>query len=734
MFTSNKNKLVLSFIAMLLMGLLASTFVAYLHVKSRIEMAIQTEIKLKASFVVSEINHWTDDIVEQVNSFALYLQEHDLNVEQHHSFEEFLRWRPYEHGLQHLGYVSDSDGTYSVDRWQVPKGYDARKRSWYIEGKAAGKAVFSKPYISIENTKEAWMAVTSPISSQGKFIGLASAHVNFDYMLTVLRNIDMDMAGNVFLVDSNGNVILSEHQSPNNIWSQQMQLLFRANTVEGIIPISESSPYTFYATKALAGLNSHIIFAIPNSIIAKEIYQGTLTLLAKFLVIFILVMIALYFSNRHLLAPLFDYLELDSVTLLPSKKHFKQQVEKQFLVPEKQGRLLIINMENFNRITASYPAAYVSLLQNQIKERIQKQLPLSSLLGNFSESRYIAYYQINEDTCEALLEQLTSALAEHYETATSEIYCNFRIGASDFPAHGRNIETLIDNAFSALGSVSRQHSNAYSIFTAKINQQFSDAQQIHNAMKKGLSTSNSEFTMVYQPQIDAKTGTLFAVESLVRWYSKSLNRTVSPGEFIPVAESNGLMVSLGDNIMRQVFRQVSMWNKTQINVPLVSVNISPQQLLAANFYHNLMVNVEYFDILPSQIELEITETCLLDNPKETISLLYKISQQGFAIAIDDFGTGYSSLQYLNSMPLHKLKIDRTFIVDLDKKEKSAVLVKTIVAMAKNLNLAVLAEGVETDEEVTTLLSLGCNNIQGYFFSKPLTAGDLEQYILEKENK
>lgn len=711
---------------MLLMGLLASTFVAYLHVKNRIEVAIQKQIQLKANFAVSELNYWTQDIVKQVNSFALYLEDHDLDLTQHHSFDEFLKWHPYEHGMQYLGYVVDSTGQYNVDGWQAPSGYDARKRGWYIAGKAANRAVFGQPYISIESNKQAWLAITSPIKSDGKFIGLASAHVTFDYMISVLRNIDMDMAGNAFLVNSQGDIILSALQGRNNDWSSQAQLLFQKNQSGGILPITESSSHTFYVTEAIEDLTSHIVFAIPNSLITKEIYQGTLTLLAKFLVIFILVMIALYFSNRHLLAPLFDYLELDSVTLLPSKKHFKQQVEKHFLLPEKKGRLLIINMENFNRITASYPAAYVSLLQNKIKERLQAKLTEPSLLGNFSESRYIAFCQVNENANNDMLESLTSALAEHYDIAGGEIYCNFRLGVSDFPEHGQNIETLIDNAFSALGSVSRQQNNTYSIFTPQINQQFSDAQQIHNAMKKGLSAA--EFTMVYQPQVDVTTGKIFAAESLVRWYSKSLDRMVSPAEFIPIAESNGLMPSLGDNIIRQVFRQVSQWHELGIEVPVVSINISPQQLLSANFYDNLLVNIQYFNVSPLQIELEITETCLLVNPKNTIELLYKLNQQGFSIAIDDFGTGYSSLEYLNSMPIHKLKIDRAFVVDLDMKEKSAVLVKTIIAMANNLNLDVLAEGVERDEEAKTLLALGCSKIQGYLYSEPLPAKDLEAYI------
>jgi EAL domain-containing protein (putative c-di-GMP-specific phosphodiesterase class I) len=726
LFSSNKNKLVISFIALLLVGLVASTVVAYLHVKNRIEVAIETEIQLKANFVVNELSHWTQAIVEQVNSFALYLEDHELDATKHHHFDAFLKWHPYEHGMRHLGYVDDSNGKYNISDWQVPEGYDARKRSWYIAGKAADKAAFGQPYISVESDKQAWLAITSPIKSQGSFIGLASAHITFDYMLSVLRSIDMDMAGNVFLVDQQGGIVLATLQNVDNIWPQQAKAIFLAGKVEGILPITEASSHTFYVTPAIEGLSNHIVFAIPNELIANKIYQSTLTLLGKFLVIFLLVLIALYFSNRHLLAPLFDYLELDSVTLLPSKKHFKYQVEQHFLVPKKKGRLLIINMENFNRITASYSAAYVSLLQNKIKDRVQAQLTTSSLLGNFSESRYIAYCQQSDSANNELLESLSKALAERYEIAGSEIYCNFRIGASNYPEHGENIETLIDNSFSALGGISRQDCNNYSVFTAQINQEFSDEQQIHNAMKKGLRTA--EFTMVYQPQVDILTGKLFAVESLVRWYSNSLNRMVSPAEFIPIAESNGLMNSLGDNIIRQVFRQVAKWNKLGISVPSVSINISPQQLLANNFYDNILVNINYFDITPSQIEFEITETSLLKDPETSIEILNKLNHQGFSIAIDDFGTGYSSLEYLNSMPLNRLKIDRAFIVDLDKKEKSAVLVKTIIAMANNLNLEVLAEGVERQEEAEALLALGCSKIQGYLYSKPLPAKELEAYI------
>ncbi len=726
---SNKNKLIASFVALLLIGLLASTAVAYFHVKSRLESAIQQEIQLKANVVAAKLNNLTKSMIEQVEHFALHLNLSDVELEKHPSFDFFMKRHPNQSGLEYLGYVVDSDGYYGINNWQAPVGYDARNRPWYIEGKLANAARFGKPYISVDSDKEALLAVTSPIIQQGKFVGLATAHIKFDYVLAILRDIDLGMVGKAFLVDQNGKVDLPKIQNVDLIWQDEVKRIIKHGVSAGLKSADDSSEQLFYITKSIEHIASRLVFTVPKHAISQKVYQDTLTLLVKFLLIFVAVIITLYFSNRHILAPLFNYLELDSVTRLPSKKHFKQQVTQNFLVLNKPGRLLIINMENFNRITAAYPATTVNILQNKIKERIQLQLTKNSLLGNFSESRYIAYYQLNDDTGNELLESMTIALSESYDIAGVDIYCNFRIGVCDTTEDCYDIESLIDNAFSALASISREQNNSFAIFTQQMNQQFSDVQKIHNAMKKGLY--DEEFTIVYQPQINARTGELFAVEALVRWQSKTLNKMVSPAEFIPIAESNGLMNALGDNIVRQVFSQVAQWNKEKLVIAKISINISPQQLLAHHFYDKLMAEINDFNLSPKQIELEITETSLIKDPHASIEILNKLSQCGFSIAIDDFGTGYSSLEYLNSMPLHKLKIDRSFIIDIDKKAKSAVLVKTIIAMAQNLDLEVLAEGVENLEEANTLQMLGCDKIQGYVYSKPLTATDLATYIASR---
>ena len=311
---SNKNKLIASFVALLLIGLLASTTVAYFHVKKRLEVAIQQEIQLKADLVAVKLNHLTQNTIEQVNHFVLHLDLSGIELEQHPSFEYFLLRHPNHNGLEYLGYVVDSDGYYGIANWQVPAGYDPRKRPWYIEGKKANKARFGKPYISVDSDLQALLAVTSPITQDSKFVGLATAHIKFDYVLAILRDLDLGLAGKAFLVDQYGNVDLPQIQDVDLTWQAEVKNIIKQGVTSSLSNATNSSTQLFYITDAIEHIASRIVFAVPKAAVSQKIYQDTLTLLIKFLLIFILVMFALYLSNRHLLAPLFNYLELDSVT------------------------------------------------------------------------------------------------------------------------------------------------------------------------------------------------------------------------------------------------------------------------------------------------------------------------------------------------------------------------------------------------------------------------------------
>ena len=720
---SNKNKLVANIFGLLCLGLLVSTLVAYQHVKSWQEQAIQNELKLKAVIVSKRLNYWVEQNLHYVEHFASFIEASSESVQKHSNFRDYILQQPKLKKLNYLGYTLDADGYYGINDWQPPEDFDSRQRPWYIEGKAAKRPIIGHPYISVEKTPKMLLAVTAPIIIQNEFVGLASAHIALDEIHQSLAEIDFDFGGQAFLIDTKGKVIIHEDtQHVGTLWEGFESITKAKKNTQSFMTIIESSTKQFFISSPSPELGWTLVFSVSKDSIDRELLKGTMYLLGKFLIIFILVIFGVYLSNRHILSPLFDYMELDSVTLLPNKKHFKQQLIEEFLKPVKKGKLVIINIDNFSRLTATYPAAHIHLLQNEIKGRIDSQLHNNSLLGSFSESRYIVYCDCGDHSpqyhCKDLLPKLSDVLSKSYQIAGQEINCSFRMGASYFPKHGVDVEKLIDNSFSALASVAKYTRKNYSIFSTGINQQFSDEQSIQSAIVNAID--NAEFTMVYQPQVNSNTGKMFAMESLVRWHSIELDRFVPPDEFIPIAERCGLMVALGDYITETVFKQVSVWNKLGVNFGKVSINVSAHQLLAEGFYSDIQQCVIKHNVSSKQIEFEITETSLLEEPITSIEVLNKLSKDGFSIAIDDFGTGYSSLKYLNDLPVDKLKIDRTFVMDIDKKPKSALLVQTIISMAINLNIDVLAEGVERIEEANKLSEFGCTQIQGYLYSRPLT--------------
>lgn len=723
---SNKNKLVANIFGLLCVGLLASTLVAYQHVKSLQEQAIQNELKLKAIIVSKRLNYWVEQNLNDVEHFASFLEASSESLQSHSSFQGYILQQSKLRKLNYLAYTLDSDGYYGINDWQPPENFDPRQRPWYIEGKAAKRPIIGHPYISVEKTPKMLLAVTAPIIIQNEFVGLASAHIGLDDVHQSLAEIDLDVGGQAFLIDPQGKVIIHEDtQHVGTLWEGFESMINAEEDAQGFMTMIESPTKQFFISAPSPELGWALVFSVSQDSIDRELLNGTVYLLGKFLIIFILVIFGVYLSNRHILSPLFDYMELDSVTLLPNKKHFKQQLIEGFLKPVKKGKLIIINIDNFSRLTATYPAAKIHLLQNEIKGRIESQLHNNSLLGSFSESRYIVYCDCDCDCgdhspqchCKDLLPNLSDVLAKSYQITGQEINCSFRMGASYYPKHGVEVEKLIDNSFSALANVAKYTRKNYSIFSPDINQQFSDEQSIQSAIVNAID--NAEFTMVYQPQVDSNTGKMFAMESLVRWHSIELDRFVPSDEFIPIAERCGLIVALGDHITDTVFKQVGAWNKLGRNFGKVSINISAHQLLADGFYSYIQQCVIKHNVSSKQIEFEITETSLLEEPITSIGVLNKLSKDGFSIAIDDFGTGYSSLKYLNDLPVDKLKIDRTFVMDVDKKPKSALLVKTIISMANNLNIDVLAEGVERIEEANTLSEFGCTQIQGYLYSRPL---------------
>ena len=286
----------------------------------------------------------------------------------------------------------------------------------------------------------------------------------------------------------------------------------------------------------------------------------------------------------------------------------------------------------------------------------------------------------------------------------------------------KNVEKILDKALIAHDKVKGNYDKQYMIFNDELEQILEKEHEIELNMETALE--NQEFEVHYQPKIELVSQKLVGAEALVRW--KRDNKIISPNEFIPLFEKNQFIIKLDTYIFSKVCEDIKEWKKKFETVPLISVNVSKEHLLKEDFITEYVDIVEKNGLKTSEIELEITETATTE--ESVLSIIKEIKKEGFVISIDDFGTGYSSLSMLHDMPIDTIKIDKTFIRQIDFKNNKKNIVQYIIFMAKQLEMKTIAEGVETKEEIEYLKSLGCDFIQGYYYSKPLNKKNFEDFM------
>ena len=304
------------------------------------------------------------------------------------------------------------------------------------------------------------------------------------------------------------------------------------------------------------------------------------------------------------------------------------------------------------------------------------------------------------------------------------------IGISKYPEDGNNFESLFKNSETAMHNaklIEKRKDFNIQFYSKEMSKKMLDYLEKDFNLKEALR--NHEFELYYQPQIDLLNQKIIGLESLVRW--KKNGKFISPIEFIPLAEENGLIIPLGYEILDMAIRQVALWDRMNFKVGVTAVNISMRQLKEVDFIDKLLAKLDKYNCDPGLICIEITESFIMDNPEQAIKILKDLRKLGITLAIDDFGTGYSSLAYLKKLPINKLKIDKTFIDNLVTDREDQIVVSAIVSLAKNFNLSLIAEGIETKEQEDFISKLGCEEYQGYLFSKPLSVKELEDTFLSK---
>lgn len=419
---------------------------------------------------------------------------------------------------------------------------------------------------------------------------------------------------------------------------------------------------------------------------------------------------------------------IDKVTNLPNRLHISE-ILVQMCSQEAPFCLVLIDLDEFKIVNDSYGHRFGDKLLFEVSKVLMEVFDSSAFLARMGGDEFgIIVSSSDKEELDVLMQKLHSKFSNPFKIDMIDVYITASSGICIYPDDAQNMEEIYQAADTAMYNAKKFGKNNFSFYSAEFKNEAVAYTQMVTNLKQAIQ--KSELELYFQPQNDVHTGKIIGVEALLRWKHK--DAMIPPDIFIPLAEKSGLIIEIGDFVLKSGFEKAKSWQERGILTSRLSINISARQLTHLDFIVTLKNMLQESGCEASWIELEITESSVLENPELVISLLEQIRELGFSISMDDFGTGYSSLSYLKNLPIDKLKIDRSFIVNIQDEPKNQIIVKTVIFLAKELGIHILAEGVETEEEHTFLLQNRIDSIQGYYYSKPLPNDEFEIKLFNRE--
>lgn len=515
---------------------------------------------------------------------------------------------------------------------------------------------------------------------------------------------DAEMMHPAVNVESTRTILLDLNTNTNNIRTQldRLQGRLESTSVDGA---------------------SDVVKEVNDSSFLVYIYTGASLLIALFLIYQFRARLA---SERRLAFQAWH----DPLTQLPHRLSFEQRLTS---LDDKPYTVVLCAPDRFDQIVGGIGHQRADQLILEITRRLQDvarqhdgevfrmdgaNMAILYRLSNGHPDFYVA------------LDALKALGTSPFQLENQEIHVTLSLGASEYPMHSADSTDLLTNADAALTAARELGGDNYVFYSQSLNERSKEKLALEAAL--GHAVENGELELHYQPQYDVAQSRLIGFEALVRW--RRDGQLVSPADFIPVAESSGLIVQIGSWIVKEACRQIKIWNDGLDEKLLMAINISPRQFNHPGFMLMVHESLTQSGVDPSWIELEITEGIMVQRPERTALLMKHLRHLGIQLAIDDFGTGYSSLSYLKHFPITKLKIDQSFIRGLQAGSSDAAIVQAVITLGHNLNVAVIAEGVEDKEHLDLLRAWRCDQIQGYFFSKPLPRGRATEFIAQQSKQ
>jgi diguanylate cyclase len=411
----------------------------------------------------------------------------------------------------------------------------------------------------------------------------------------------------------------------------------------------------------------------------------------------------------------------DALTGLPNRLLLADRMAQAIAQAERHHMrfaVLVVDLDRFKSINDSLGHLAGDTMLKEVAQRLAMVLRKADTLARLGGDEFVLILNeiLRAQDIESTASRVLADMSRPVKLTDLELHTSASIGISIYPDDGTSAETLLQHADAAMYHAKKSGRNAYQFFAPAMNAFARERLQLENGLRRALA--NREFVLHYQPKVDVRSGRIDSAEALIRWRHPTRGLTM-PMDFIPLAEESGLIIPIGEWVLREACRQAYAWQAAGMRPLRVAVNLSARQFKQKNLADVVSTTLSAARLEPHYLELELTESAVMDDPEQSIEILRRLSELGVRISVDDFGTGYSSLSYLRRLPLDKLKIDSAFIREVATSSDDAAIVRAIVSLAHSLHLKVIAEGVETPAQLGFLRDLGCDQYQGYHYSAPV---------------
>jgi|GEM_PF-2648460 len=496
---------------------------------------------------------------------------------------------------------------------------------------------------------------------------------------------------------------------------------------------SENGEELLVVSKKLTYLPWSVVSVTPVSELLKETVQiRNVTLIGMGIIAVFTFLINYFLHLKRNEARIYHMAYHDHLTDLQNRKSFYESMEKE-LQNARQMRsklaVLFMDLDRFKVMNDTFGHSAGNQILIEVAQRLKKILKKGSVISRIGGDEFLILIPniINENIVNSVTQQIIQDVQRAIPFQEKELFVSASIGGSIYPKDGQDSQTLIKNADTALYRVKESGRNGFLLYDDTMDKKSYEKLMLERDLRKALE--NDEIILHYQPQVNLTTGRIVGVEVLARW-NHPKHGLISPDVFIPLAEETRMIIPIGEWILYTACKQNKAWQDSGLPLIQVAVNLSNLQFQKKGIVETISKILTVTKLEPQYLELEITESIAMENVEKVLNTMHQLRKLGVKISIDDFGTGYSSLNYLKDFPIHRLKIDRSFLQSTESSSKEKAIVTTIILMAKGLDLVVTAEGVESKEQLGLLKELGCNEVQGYLFSEPLPKEECTQLLQE----